>query len=55
MSQLGAGWKKHEKRPDLSALMEDNFIQYDGKSDVPSQIHSLLSTNFKGFTWPGKE
>jgi hypothetical protein len=47
MSQLGAGWKKHEKRPDLSALLEDNFIQYDGKGDVPSQIHSLLSTNFK--------
>ena len=47
MSQLGAGWKKHEKRPDLSALLEDNFIQYDGEGDVPSQIHSLLSTNFK--------
>jgi 16S rRNA G966 N2-methylase RsmD len=47
MSQLGAGWKKHEKRPNLSALLEDNFIQYDGKGDVPSQIHSLLSTNFK--------
>ena len=47
MSQLGAGWKKHEKRPDLSALLEDNFIQYDGKGDVPSQIHSLLSTNYK--------
>ena len=47
MSQLGAGWKKHEKRPDLSALLDDNFIQYDGKADVPSQIHSLLSTNFK--------
>ena len=47
ISQLGAGWKKHEAKPELAALIEDNFIQYDGKGDVPSQIHSLLSTNFK--------
>ena len=47
ISQLGAGWKKHEVKRELSALIEDNFIQYDGKGDVPSQIHSLLSTNFK--------
>ncbi|MBV7478147.1 DNA methyltransferase [Pseudomonas sp. PDM31] len=47
MSQLGAGWKKHEARPELAALLEDNFIQYDGKSEVSSQIHSYLSTNFK--------
>ncbi|AJP47973.1 DNA methylase [Rugosibacter aromaticivorans] len=47
ISQLGAGWKKHEAKPELAALLEDNFIQYDGTGDVPSQIHSLLSTNFK--------
>lgn len=47
ISQLGAGWKKHEAKPELAALIEDNFIQYDGTGDVPSQIHSLLSTNFK--------
>ena len=47
ISQLGAGWKKHETKPELAALLEDNFLQYEGKSDVPSQIHSLLSTNFK--------
>ncbi len=47
ISQLGAGWKKHEAKPELSALIEDNFIQYDGTGEVPSQIHSLLSTNFK--------
>ena len=47
ISQLGAGWKKHEAKPELAALIEDNFIQYDGIGDVPSQIHSLLSTNFK--------
>lgn len=47
ISQLGAGWKKHEVKPELAALIEDNFIQYDGTGEVPSQIHSLLSTNFK--------
>ena len=47
ISQLGAGWKKHEAKPELAALIDDNFIQYDGKGEVPSQIHSYLSTNFK--------
>lgn len=45
-SQLGAGWKKHETRPELSALLEDNFLRYDGSADVPSQIHTYLSSNF---------
>jgi DNA modification methylase len=47
MTQLGAGWKRHEPKPELSALLEDNFLRYDGNGDVPSQIHSYLSTNFK--------
>jgi DNA modification methylase len=47
ISQLGAGWKKHESKPELASLLEDNFIQYDGTGDVPSQIHSYLSTNHK--------
>lgn len=45
-TQLGAGWKKHESRPELSALLEDNFLRYDGSADVPSQIHNYLSTNY---------
>ncbi len=45
--QLGAGWKKHEEKPELSALLEDNFLRFDGNGDVPNQIHSYLSTNFK--------
>jgi 16S rRNA G966 N2-methylase RsmD len=45
-TQLGAGWKKHETRPELSALLEDNFLRYDAFGDVPSQIHNYLSTNF---------
>ena len=47
ITQLGAGWKKHEAKPELSALLENNFLRYDGSGDVPSQIHSYLSTNFK--------
>jgi len=47
MAQLGAGWKKHEAKPELSALLEDNFLKYDGTFEVPSQIHSYLSTNHK--------
>ncbi|HRN74418.1 MAG TPA: DNA methylase, partial [Ottowia sp.] len=47
ISQLGAGWKKHESKPELAALLDGNFIQYDGTGDVPSQIHGYLSTNHK--------
>jgi DNA modification methylase len=47
ISQLGAGWKKHESKPELNALLEDNFIQYDGTGEVPSQIHAYLSSNHK--------
>lgn len=47
ITQLGAGWKKHEAKPELSALLQDNFLRYDGSGAVPSQIHSYLSTNHK--------
>lgn len=41
--QLGAGWKKHESRPELLALLEDNFLKYDGVGPVPSQISEYLA------------
>ena len=41
------GWMKHEKPLELSELLEQNFLRYNGKEDVPSPIHSYLSTNFK--------
>ncbi len=47
VSQLGAGWRKHEEKPELTDLLEDNFLIYQGNGDVPSQVHSYLSTNFK--------
>ena len=43
------GWQKHEKPLELSQLLDDTFLCYDGKGEVPSQIHSYLSTNFKDF------
>ena len=41
------GWQKHEKILELSLLLEQNFLRYDGVGQVPSQIHSYLSSNFK--------
>lgn len=42
-----SGYKKTEAELELSTLLEQNFIKYDGIDDVPSQIHTYLSTNFK--------
>ena len=42
-----AGWQKHERPLELSEMLEQNFLSYDGTGEVPSQIHSYLSTNFK--------
>lgn len=40
------GWQKHEKPLELSELLSQNFFRYDGIGDVPSQIHSYLSSNY---------
>lgn len=42
-----SGWKKAELQLELSSLLEQNFIKFNGQGQVPSQIHSYLSTNFK--------
>lgn len=42
-----SGWKKNELELELATLLEQNFLKYDGKDEVPSQIHTYLSTNFK--------
>ena len=41
------GQLKHEKLPELSDMLEQNFLPYDGSGEVPSQIHAYLSTNYK--------
>ena len=40
-------WSRHEKPIELSLMLEQSFLRYDGKGEVPNQIHSYLSTNFK--------
>lgn len=44
--EIGA-WQKHERDLELSVLLEQNFLRYDGAGEVPSQIHSYLSSSFK--------
>jgi DNA modification methylase len=46
MRELG-GWQKHEKPLELSDLLSENFLRYDGQGEIPSQIHSYLSSNYK--------
>ena len=41
------GWHKNEKMIELDELLEHNFFRYEGHGEVPSQIHSYLSSNFK--------
>ena len=55
MQQLGASWKKWETRPELRALLEENFLRFEGDGEVPSQIHSYLSTQFKELRNLGKD
>ena len=46
LKEIG-GWQKHEKALELSVLLGENFLRYYGAGEVPSQIHSYLSSNFK--------
>jgi hypothetical protein len=41
-----AVWSRHEKPIDLRRLLEENFVQFDGTGEVPSQIHAYLSSNY---------
>lgn len=41
------GWSKAETPLELSTLLEQNFLRYDGKGPVPEQIHAYLSSNWK--------
>ena len=46
MQQLG-GWSKNEIVLDLRELLTQNFLCFDGQDEVPDQIHSYLSSNWK--------
>ena len=61
ISQLGAGWKKHEAKPELSALLENNFIQFDGGAKFrhrytatypPTTRTSVVLTRATRSSWP---
>src|SRR6266540_6696866 len=41
MKELQA-WRKHEVLPELTALLEENFLRYDGRGPIPAQIVSWL-------------
>ena len=41
------GWAKHEATIELSLLLDENFLCYEGDGPVPGRIHSWLSTTFK--------
>lgn len=45
--KTGAGWRKHETKPELARLLDENFLKYDGVGPVPSQVHAYLSSNWK--------
>ncbi len=46
MQEIG-GWQKNEVMLEVDELLEQNFLRYEGTGEVPSQIHSYLSSNFK--------
>ena len=41
LKEIG-GWQKHEKPLELSELLEQNFLHYDGKGPIPPQIVSWM-------------
>lgn len=45
MRELG-GWQKYEKPLELSELLEQNFLRFDGSGLVPEKIHAYLSSNW---------
>ena len=46
LKEIG-GWQKQEKVLELSDLLAESFLRYDGQGDVPGPIHSYLSSNFR--------
>jgi len=46
IQELG-GWSKTEQALELSTLLAQNFLCYDGKGPVPEQIHAYLSSNWR--------
>ncbi len=47
MQQAQTSWARHEKTIELSLLLQQNFLCYEGDGPVPSQVHSYLSTAYR--------
>ena len=48
ITQIGAGWRKHEEKPELEgSCWKITSCATTATVTVPTQIHSYLSTNFK--------
>jgi len=43
------GWSKNESGLELSVLLEQNFLKYDGSGEIPRPIISYLRANWKDF------
>ena len=37
-----AGWQKHERNMELSVILDQNFLRYDGAGEVPKQLRNRL-------------
>ncbi len=48
-------WAKHEQTVELSVILGQNFLCYDGSGPVPSQVSSYLSKNFHDLRGLDKE
>jgi len=49
MREAQQSWARHEEQIELKALLEENFLLYDGGGPVPSQIKSYLSSNWREY------
>ena len=45
--KMSVGWAKNEKPIELSMVLDENFLRYNGDGDVPNQVHAYLSSNFR--------
>lgn len=50
-----SGWKKAEEQLELSKLLEQNFLQYNGEGPVPTQINNYLTKNWHELRNVGRE
>ncbi len=38
-------WEEHEQLIELSKLLQQNFVRYEGDGEMPASIHAFLSSN----------